>query len=551
MPLILIASATLGLIRLDNTHFWDDETLVTIVTKNLLSTGRLTGWDGRNLLAYRNGTALDKNLRPINAPLDMYVAAASFKLFGINTWAGRFPFVLMGVASVWLLGVLLGDEFGRDSPIRFYGMAFFGLSTVLLLNMRQCRYYTIEVLCCLVMFWAYRRCLATKKWRYFTAFAAAGAGAFYASYLLGPAFWLAMGAYHLGFYRKGLAGRDYWKLACAVVALMVATIPYAVAFRIWYRPDVPVYAPWYIRRPVVLYWNLRELNLLGYMPWMLAVVGGVGIALKWKTDPAARGAFRWAVLGVGYVFFLSVLTNQPVRNRNIADVRYLIPAAPFLAGCAGVAMWFVHGFRRWTRPLAWALLAAALGSTVLTVGPGHARLRWLLPAYLKEISAPYPTSYALASEFLARNARDEEIVYAWPEYCNYPLMFYQGDRLRFGCLLNRDTHLGLDRVRKLDAPLLIDRNVPDWYIAFGIQRGTNDRLKFFQRPATLDGRLVHYSYQLVETLDVFWAETARPELQLHSFGPETRHDPKSEAVYIYKRGPLAAIEPEGSGLSAN
>jgi hypothetical protein len=117
---VLAASAVLGLLRLDNTYFWDDEALVGIVSKNLLATGRLTGWDGRNLLAYRDGTALDANLRPINAPLDFYVAAGSFWLLGPTTWAGRFPFVLAGLASLIVFADLLRRHFGRRSSLWMY-----------------------------------------------------------------------------------------------------------------------------------------------------------------------------------------------------------------------------------------------------------------------------------------------------------------------------------------------------------------------------------------------------------------------------------------------
>src|SRR5258708_31708382 len=75
---VLVAvSATLALTRLDNAALWDDEAQVAIIARNVVHTGHLTGWDGRNLFAYHNGTLLDNQFRPINPPLDFLITAAS------------------------------------------------------------------------------------------------------------------------------------------------------------------------------------------------------------------------------------------------------------------------------------------------------------------------------------------------------------------------------------------------------------------------------------------------------------------------------------------
>ena len=79
--LILVTSGYLTLTGLDNTYFWDDEATVSIVAKNFLSTYQFTGWDGRNLYAYRNGTTLDRDLNVHEPPLDILVAALSFGAF--------------------------------------------------------------------------------------------------------------------------------------------------------------------------------------------------------------------------------------------------------------------------------------------------------------------------------------------------------------------------------------------------------------------------------------------------------------------------------------
>ncbi len=59
-------------------------------------------------------------------------------------------------------------------------------------------------------------------------------------------------------------------------------------------------------------------------------------------------------------------------------------------------------------------------------------------------------------------------------------------------------------------------------------------LKKFQRQHREGGRLVRYLYRREARLPIFWDQTQRPELFIHSFGPVHRFAP-DEAVFIYRR----------------
>ena len=122
--------AYLAIVRLANTPFWDDEAQVAVVAKNFLATGHLSGWDGRNLLAYCNGALLDDKLRSINPPLDYLVTAASFRLFGTNTWAGRFPFVVAGLAALATFVLIVRREVRRDCWLWLCVLTTLGFSVV-------------------------------------------------------------------------------------------------------------------------------------------------------------------------------------------------------------------------------------------------------------------------------------------------------------------------------------------------------------------------------------------------------------------------------------
>lgn len=529
---VFVCCAYLSFARMDNTYFWDDEAHVGIVAKNFLSTGRLTGWDGRNLLAYRNGTLLDKGLRTINPPLDYLVAAVSFRVFGPSTWAGRLPFVIAGLIGLAIFAILLRHDFGNNDWLWVYSLAVLAFSPVFLLNIRQCRYYALALLFSQLIFYAYRRCLATERTRWFLILSTAAILLFYSHFLLCGAFLLALGVYHLVFHRHDLGKKGWGKLAAAVGVFALATLPYALYYSIWRRPQYVAREDFYFRQLKLLWWNLRELNLLGCLPWTVAVGLAYFLIRNRQKEGASSTTLQWAAFSLGYVFFMALSSPQPANVEAIADLRYLIPIVPFLAGMVGAFLWFVH---KKSRIVALACLALIITSNVLTLSPFNWKFRWLLPAYIGEIHRDYPTSYSAAVEFLLKSAARDDLVYASPEYCNYPLMFYSGDKFRFCCLLNARTPLPVETVKNLAAPLFMEEHFPNWFIAFGGKPAVLKLLEYFSRTHTSHGKTVQFDYRLVKTLDVFWFDTSRPELPRHRFGPVVDFDRRFEAVYIFRR----------------
>jgi hypothetical protein len=161
--------------------------------------------------------------------------------------------------------------------------------------------------------------------------------------------------------------------------------------------------------------------------------------------------------------------------------------------------------------------------------------RLLLTDYVSEVHQPYPTSYGEVVTFLRQHAQHDDSVYVVPQHMNYPLMFYVGDHMRFAGQINRKTHLSLDLIRALPAPLIVEENFPNWFVSFGTWPSTPRALKFFSRPHSHQGRRIEYSYSLFSTLDVFYEQTHRPEIPWHSFGPHRHFDRGKNAVYIYRR----------------
>ena len=143
---IIIAYIFLTIPRLANNSLWGDEASTGVYAKNLIQTGKITCWDGKNILSYAHGFELDDNLTSeLRTPhLPTYVAAASMWLFGENTFAARFPFVLIGAASIYLVYLFSKKYIGGAFPHWLPAMLL-ALNVQFLLFMPQCRYYALSL----------------------------------------------------------------------------------------------------------------------------------------------------------------------------------------------------------------------------------------------------------------------------------------------------------------------------------------------------------------------------------------------------------------------
>ena len=98
----MLLAAWLTLTGLGNHLFWDDEANTGLYAQNLLKVGRLTSWDGTNLVGYAFGGSLGEDLgRELRVPpLPAYLAALGIFLFRDPTIGGRMPSVLTRTSCV-------------------------------------------------------------------------------------------------------------------------------------------------------------------------------------------------------------------------------------------------------------------------------------------------------------------------------------------------------------------------------------------------------------------------------------------------------------------
>ena len=143
LVLIIAFLAMMTCLDLNKYYLWSDEAGTADFAMNLLKTGHLFGWDGRNILAYDGGDNLDRNLDNHEfSPLHSYVAALGIGLFGQTTWAARLPFWILGLFAVYAVrGVT--EKFFEETLHPNFPPLILATSIAYQLYLPQCRYYAL------------------------------------------------------------------------------------------------------------------------------------------------------------------------------------------------------------------------------------------------------------------------------------------------------------------------------------------------------------------------------------------------------------------------
>src|SRR5262249_16818453 len=130
---------------LSQRYLWDDEAETALLAERVLQFGVPLAWDGASLVSQECGQDYDQNYVWRQTPwLPIYVTAASFKLFGVSTFAARLPFALLGLLSVSSMYLLARRVFNDWTTVHLAAASLL-FSVPFLLHVRQCRYYSLAI----------------------------------------------------------------------------------------------------------------------------------------------------------------------------------------------------------------------------------------------------------------------------------------------------------------------------------------------------------------------------------------------------------------------
>ncbi|MBD3393196.1 MAG: hypothetical protein GF418_13795, partial [Chitinivibrionales bacterium] len=520
---------------LGNNLFWGDEGSTALAAKSFLRHGKVAGWevpwDGHNYNTAYTSRFADTRVTTVDLQLDKFVAAAWFRIFGASTVSGRLPFVLFGLAALAVFWLLVREMFPASRALRWYAFLLVAFSYSFLLSIRQCQYYALVLFFAVLSYFLYRRFLRTRRLLLLMPLVLSLVLLFYSQYLLGACFCVALGVTHLAFHAGDFTKKEWAYVLGTAAVFAVLTGTYVLRTTAWFQPQMGVEGNTLFEKFGLVFLNLRELDLAGYLPGLVLAALGL-FAWRYRTKAFFPSLVFEVLCFIGiYVVMLSLLSPQPVEweklERGLADIRYMIALLPLCACVVAAFLYMVH--RGFGAVAASILLVVLLSANALSFNLRRGTMRWLLPAYLKEIHVDYTTPYEAVVDYLRAHATPADTVFVTPEYTHLSLLFYLSDSLTLGGGLNRHPYYPVEKLEGLGVPVFKEDYFPTVLICFGRTRYSLQTVQFFSRGA--------YEYVMKQRLNVYYKDMTRPELPWHSFGPVKRYNPATDAIYVFARRP--------------
>ena len=153
--IVAVVGAVLIFTNLGSDYLWEDEGDTAALASNILKFGVPKAWDGGAFLDSDHGARLNRDLVMVTHPwIQYYLTAASFLVFGENTFAARIPFAIAGWMSILLVYLFVWRLFGNRLTA-FSAAALLVFSVQFLLYAKQCRYCALNMLLVVWLFWTF------------------------------------------------------------------------------------------------------------------------------------------------------------------------------------------------------------------------------------------------------------------------------------------------------------------------------------------------------------------------------------------------------------
>lgn len=496
--------------------FWGDEADTVIFARNVWETGDVGAKYDENLYLYRNGTLLTDLKNRSTPPLSYYLAAPFWGLFRVDHFWLRVPFAMCGLATIGLVCRWMWKRQASTLMCLCFGGAV-TLNVSFLLYSRQCRYYALASLLTLLIAYLYVE-YDGRRTRLFGIAAAMS--------LLAATHYLHFAALAV------LLVVDYvlWQRRAQPlvlgdwVRLIVPTAIVVGALAAVYNPigknsvveagEVTFWAD----KWKLLWWSFRDLNRCEF---------GVGIIMLcapviglWRGD---RTLLRLFLACAMYVVVTTLLSPQPMKTADDADVRYL---APIIIPCLYLTVrgiYLTFGGRWW---LVVPAVVFAMGTNILNRPEDSREWRSTIGEFVEELRHPRRVAGKVLSDWLKENVKEGETVWIEPneftasQIVETPEVFYawQLDHPK-----DVQQFAELPRIHfRAEIPV-------DYIIALGMN-DTHANIHRHVLPILTERGFV---YEPLTTLNTFFEDRTRPELHWHWFRDRT-YDKTKRAIYIFR-----------------
>jgi hypothetical protein len=142
LAFLTFLSSILLLTNLDRSLLWQDEGETACVAKTILEHGVPMGYDSINSFSQQNGRELSETgIWKLHPWFQFYWLAPFLAVMNHDTFTARFPFVVLGIASVLLMFTFF-KRLNHSNKEALFAALILMLSEFFLLSTRQARYYS-------------------------------------------------------------------------------------------------------------------------------------------------------------------------------------------------------------------------------------------------------------------------------------------------------------------------------------------------------------------------------------------------------------------------
>ena len=555
---IFLFSFYLTLFNLDRINYWHDEAVTSFYGKNLLNTGTLTGFDGRHALGGENMRALNEELIHVEPPMMSVVTAIGMGIFGEDLFGARFLHALLGFLGVVFIFLYLRLFLRRQTFLLLITVTFIAFSVDLLMYFRQVRYYGEIFFFMALLVYTYEMFYRTKKWKYFIILVLAGCGGLLSQYPMGAANVLAVGAWHLIYRLKSTSIKEYIMYLCGGLFIAVVGLLYLYSigvlsadldfskFSAVEQPGDPenviykqvarllYYAAflfeinwisWLILLFYLLYLLLQKINIKAEVPSLIKEA----IVVKGDENPYSANVHKIFVMGILLLITNSICSVQDLHYvRQLIDSRYYFTVIPFLMIINAA---FINYLWLKKKAVAVMIYVIMLSSNLLSypfTAPNQfteqSTLGFILVKYVYGLHTEYETFFDVIVKFLAKDAKQDDIVFIPFPKDREVLITLVGDKYYICCNVSNLEDEHAKNLREM-------HNLPD-YMFYNPNQA--DYLIF-----THQAFLPQNQEALMQVFDVVFTSgvvaykhSHRPDLNIHDWQPQRTTVPQ---IIIFKK----------------
>lgn len=513
-----------------NLHpLWSDEAETALFARNIHQNCCLpTGWDGVNLIGYGNAVSLNSDLVANTPPLQYYLTALSFRIFGESSFTARLPFILFSIASVIVLYYVTLD-LTKKRLVATLATFLLSLSIPFVLFAYQARYYPLTVFFGLLFFYCALK--LNQKGIFRVGFVLAGLLYAFSHYISFAIFFTSVFVSLTSDLLFPIRKKELREFVFSYISLGIVISLVMLFWFSYFRPlenrtqltftgifDLISTMPSAFIE-AARYFNHNNSFPILFLPLVFFLI--------YKGHPDYRRPILLILTTTGvYLVLLAQLSITFYSDSPFTAIRHNMVLFPlFIIVSAIILDWLFHR----KRLLFWPILALFLTTNIFTIQGWPPRS--FLWEYTGEIINPYPTPDKVVADYLIKNANDGDTAFVNLDRDHEPLHFHLRNKIRFvNRILPNNQKLFPKNHSRLPEYVYKFRGKPDWIILYSKRGFDGSYFTFDSRPMPPVDLASEYE-EIV--LPIFFSDLSRSEIELHAFKEITPEE--RDQIFIYRR----------------